>query len=93
MKNIFVLEAISTGRFYVREIAERGYHPVVIYPHLPDISPVYRQYRQAGEAYARQYTDDIYYPASDDLAEYEELLRRFQPAAVVAGSEIGVSHN
>lgn len=91
MKNIFVLEAISTGRFYVREIAERGYHPVVIYPHLPNISPVYRQYRQAGEAYARQYTDDIYYPTSDDLAEYEELLRRFQPAAVVAGSEIGVA--
>ena len=65
MQNIFIIEAVSTGRFYAKEIAWRGYHPVVIYPYLENITGVYKQYRIGGSDYARKFTDDIIFMESD----------------------------
>ena len=90
MQNIFIIEAVSTGRFYAKEIAWRGYHPVVIYPYLENITDVYKQYRIGGSDYARKFTDDIIFMDSDSSEAYQALLDKFQPVAVVAGSELGV---
>lgn len=90
MQNIFIIEAVSTGRFYAKEIAWRGYHPVVIYPYLENITDVYKQYRVGGSDYARKFTDDIIFMDSDSSEAYQALLDKFQPVAVVAGSELGV---
>lgn len=40
MQNVVIIEVISTGRFYVKEVADRGLHPIVIYPKLVDILPL-----------------------------------------------------
>lgn len=90
MQNIFIVEAVSTGRFYAKEIAWRGYHPVVIYPYLDNITDVYSQYRAGGSDYARRFTDDIIFMDSGSSEAYQKLLDKYQPIAVVAGSELGV---
>lgn len=28
MQNVVIIEVISTGRFYVKEVADRGLHPI-----------------------------------------------------------------
>ena len=71
MQNIFIIEAVSTGRFYAKEIAWRGYHPVVIYPYLENVTDVYKQYRIGGSDYARKFTDDIIFMDSDSSEAYQ----------------------
>ena len=93
MQNIFIIEAVSTGRFYAKEIAWRGYHPVVIYPYLENITDVYKQYRIGGSDYAHKFTDDIIFMDSDSSEAYQALLDKFQPVAVVAGSRSGDATN
>lgn len=83
MQNIFIIEAVSTGRFYAKEIAWRGYHPVVIYPYLENITDMYKQYRSGGSDYAHKFTDDIIFMDSDSSESYQALLDKFQPVAVV----------
>ncbi len=90
MQNVVIIEVISTGRFYVKEVSERGFHPVVIYPKLENDSNEYRPFRQAGEAFARQYTNDIFSLDTNDIGEALKLVQRFSPIAVIAGSEVGV---
>lgn len=90
MENILVIEATSTGRFYVKEIAWRGYHPVVVFPYLENLTEAYAQYRKGGSEYASKFTDDIVYLASAGESEYQKLLDKYKPVAVVAGSEVGV---
>lgn len=77
MQNIFIVEAVSTGRFYAKEIAWRGYHPVVIYPYLDNITDVYSQYRAGGSDYARRFTDDIIFMDSGSSEAYQKLLDKY----------------
>lgn len=44
METVVVIEATSTGRFYVSEIAKRGMHLVVVFPLLPKISESYQAF-------------------------------------------------
>lgn len=90
MQNVVIIEVISTGRFYVKEVADRGLHPIVIYPKLDNDSDEYRPFREAGEAFARQYTNDIYYLETNDVEDAQKLVSRFSPIAIIAGSEVGV---
>ena len=46
METVVVIEATSTGRFYVSEIAKRGMHLVVVFPLLPKISESYQAFRE-----------------------------------------------
>ena len=90
MQNVVIIEVISTGRFYVKEVADRGLHPIVIYPKLDNDSDEYRPFREAGEAFARQYTNDIYYLETNDVEDAQKLVSRFSPIAIIAGSVVGV---
>lgn len=56
METVVVIEATSTGRFYVSEIAKRGMHPVVVFPLLPKISESYQAFRDAALKFCRDYT-------------------------------------
>ena len=90
MKYVFVVEAISTGRYYVREAAERGYTPVVLFPRMAAEAAHYAPFRASVENYLRRYTEHIYY-LNDDEKDGTALLEKFHPEAIVAGSEAGVA--
>lgn len=51
MKYIFVVEAISSGRYYVREAAERGCTPVVLFPRMAAEAAHYAPFRASVEKY------------------------------------------
>ena len=90
MKYVFVVEAISTGRYYVREAAERGCTPVVLFPRMAAEAAHYAPFRASVENYLKRYTKHIYY-LNDDEKDGTALLEKFHPEAIVAGSEAGVA--
>lgn len=54
MKYVFVVEAISSGRYYVREAAERGCTPVVLFPRMAAEAAHYAPFRASVEKYLKQ---------------------------------------
>ena len=90
MKYVFVVEAISSGRYYVREAAERGCTPVVLFPRMAAEAAHYAPFRASVEKYLKQYTEHVYY-LDDDERDGTALLEKFRPEAIVAGSEVGVA--
>lgn len=89
MESIVVFEGISGGRYYADEIIRRGYAPVVIFPKIPS-RPVYEALRAPAKAYWEKLGATVIAPEDSSEAAMLEILRRINPAAVVAGSEIGV---
>lgn len=92
MRNVVIIEAASTGRYYVSEVARRGLHPVVIFPKFDHDDNEYAVYRPKADAYCRQFTDDIFYAKTGGIEEYLDIAKRFRPIAVIAGSELGVEY-
>lgn len=64
---------------------------MVVYPYIKDITEVYAQYRKGGSEYAVHFTDDIIFMGADGEEAYRKLLDVYKPAALVAGSELGVA--
>lgn len=83
MKYVFVVEAISSGRYYVREAAERGCTPVVLFPRMAAEAAHYAPFRASVEKYLKQYTEHVYY-LDDDERDGTALLEKFRPEAIVA---------
>ena len=90
MQSVLVVEGISTGRDYVREIASRGMLPVVLYPHNPGQTRHYADFRAQGAAFCAQFTPHVLFADTADPEAVLRLVAPFKPLAVVAGSELGV---
>lgn len=91
MANVIVFEPASTGRFYLKEIADRGLVPVAVYPAMGDgVSALYKSLRDASVEYAESLSCETVFLDGDLEAGVEEVLERFDPVAVMAGSELGV---
>ena len=90
MRNIIVVECISTGKNYIGDIINRGYNPVVL--HLKDSET--EDGKKFGEHVQEEYKmipyefDMIY--EKDTFEETLEEVRKFNPLLIVAGSERGV---
>lgn len=90
MQNVLVVEAVSSGRLLVEEIAQRGMMPFVVYPKLAKGSEEYEaRFRSAGAEFARRYTPHIHFAESD--SDMESFARDCRPCAIIAGSELGVA--
>lgn len=90
MRNIIVVECISTGKNYIGDIINRGYNPIVL--HLKDSET--EDGKKFGEHVLDEYEkipyefDMIY--EKDTFEETLEEVRKFDPLLVVPGSERGV---
>ena len=91
MKAIVIVEAISTALFYERDILDRGFLPLVVYPHIEGSLDEGSSYEKVRDACRKQLSDrTIEIP---DDGNFEHLLTALAPydiACVVAGSEMGV---
>jgi glutathione synthase/RimK-type ligase-like ATP-grasp enzyme len=90
MRNIIVVECISTGKNYIGDIINRGYNPVVL--HLNDSDT--EDGKKFGEHVLEEYKlipyefDMIY--EKDTFEETLEEVRKFNPLLIVPGNERGV---
>ena len=90
MRNIIVIECISTGKNYIGDIVNRGYNPVVL--HLKDSDT--EDGEKFGEHVLEEYKmipyefDMIY--EKDTFEETLEEVQKFNPLLVVPGNERGV---
>ena len=85
MRNIVVVEAISTGYNLIEDIVQRGYNPVVL--NTRDTAGVYNSHRDIYKSLKHLNT------VVDELENYDktlELVRSFDPVLVVPGNENGV---
>ena len=91
MKAIVIVEAISTALFYEQDILDRGYLPIVIYPHIEgskEDKAVYEGIRAASRRQLSGRTVEI--PDDGDFDHLLAALAPYEIACVVAGSEMGV---
>ncbi|WP_407410578.1 ATP-grasp domain-containing protein [Methanobrevibacter sp.] len=91
MRNIVVVECISTGKNYIQDIINRNYNPVVLETKTMGDSLEARRYKEDMEnCYASIDHDfDLIYE-QDSYEETLEIVRKYDPLLVIPGSEKGV---
>ena len=87
MKNIIIVEAISTGYNLVEDVRRRGYNPVVLESPGKESADI-KATRSA--SYALFYKRPTIIKASEDYTETLATVKKYDPVLVVAGSEQGV---
>ena len=87
MRNIVIVEAVSTGYNLVEDIVRRGYNPIILEPAGEPGEEIEKMRNSSYKAYYR--TPKIL-RAPDDYAETLALVKEYDPLLVVAGSENGV---
>lgn len=86
MRNIIVVDAVSTGYNYVEDIVMRGYAPIVLEPKKEDTPEI----RRLRAAYREMYRKPVFIQEADSYEETLEIVRGYDPVQIVAGSEQGV---
>ena len=90
MRNIIVVECISTGVNFIEDIINRGYNPVVLHLKIADTKEgkchenlVYSEYKRIAHDF-----DMIF--EHDSFEETVKEVRKYDPLLIVPGNEKGV---
>ena len=92
MRNIVIVECMSTGVNYVQDVIDRNYNPIVLELKITDDSEegiLYKNHRARGYEAIDSEFEMIY-----EKESYEETLamvKEYDPLLVVAGAEMGVT--
>lgn len=90
MRNIIVVECISTGKNYIGDIVNRGYNPIVLHLKDSDTEDGKKFGQHVLEEYSRiPYDFDMIYE-KDTFEETLEEVRKANPILIVPGNERGV---
>lgn len=90
MRNIIVVECISTGKNYIGDIVNRGYNPIVLHLKDSDTEDGKKFGQHVLEEYSRiPYDFDMIYE-KDTFEETLEEVRKADPILIVPGNERGV---
>ena len=90
MRNIIVVECISTGKNYIGDIVNRGYNPIVLHLKDSDTEDGKKFGQHVLDEYSRiPYEFDMIYE-KDTFEETLEEVRKANPILIVPGNERGV---
>ena len=90
MRNIIVVECISTGKNFIEDIINRGYNPVVLHLNDSDTEEGKKFGKHILEEYeAIPYDFEMIYE-KDTFEETLEEVKKFDPLFIVPGHERGV---
>jgi len=91
MRNIIIVDAISTGMNFIHDIISRGYHPVVIQSKVSGDSPEIKEYIDYVERDLNSIEYDFEWILEKDTYEETlEMVREYDPILVLPGNERGV---
>ena len=88
MKNILVVECVSTGLNYIEDIIQRGYNPVALSVRVGEDAQIYAKVVEDSLKRIPYPFDKI--KEQDTYEETLELVRSYNPVVIVPGSEGGV---
>ena len=92
MENIIIVDCISTGKLFIKDIVKRNYHPIVLEINLnnPDGTPNKIQEKM----YKTEYTTiDDNFDVIQEQETYEktvEMVKKLNPKLILPGNEDGV---
>ena len=87
MRNIIIVEAISTGYNLVEDVRRRGYNPVVLESPGEASDDLKNMYK---DSYSLFYSQPEIIQASENYEETFAMAKQYAPLLVLAGSEQGV---
>ena len=91
MRNIIIVDAISTGMNFIHDIISRGYRPVVIQSKVYGDSPEIKEYIDYVERDLNSIEYDFeWIHEKDTYEETLEMIREYNPILVLPGNERGV---
>ena len=90
MRNIIVVDCISTGKNFIGDILNRGYNPIVLELQVSDSedAKAYNDYIHKGYE-SIPFDFEIIYE-KDAYEENVEMVKKYDPLLIVPGSERGV---
>ena len=89
MRNIIVVDCISSGTNYIEDIVNRGYNPIIL-ELLPGEADPEEYEKKMQSNYSRiEYKYDLVFE-QNTYEETLETVRKLNPLVIVAGSERGV---
>lgn len=92
MKAILIVEAFSTGMFYLQDILDRGFLPLVIYPRQSACGALSEEYERSRAACQKKLPPQaVLIPDDGDFSHLLQALSSYDILCVVAGSELGVT--
>jgi len=89
MRNIIVVDCVSTGVNYIEDIVNRGYNPVILELQPGELDIVKYNEKMQNNYNRIEYDYDLIYE-QDTYSETLELVRELDPLLIVAGNELGV---
>ena len=90
MRNIIVVECISTGKNFIGDIINRGYNPIVLNLKDSDTEDGKKFGQHVLEEYEKiPYEFDVIYE-KDTYEKTLEEVRKYNPLLIVPGNERGV---
>ncbi len=90
MRNIIVVECISTGKNFIEDIINRGYNPIVMHLNKPDTKAGIKMQKHIQEEYESiPYEFDMVYE-QDSFEETLNEVKKFNPLLILPASEAGV---
>ena len=90
MRNIIVVECISTGKNFIEDIINRGYNPIVMHLNKPDTKAGKKMQKHIQEEYESiPYEFDMVYE-QDSFEETLKEVKKFNPLLIIPASEAGV---
>lgn len=90
MRNIIVVECISTGINFIEDIIHRGYNPIVLEPKTIDTEMGNEYKIMVEECYGLIEYDFEIIKEKDTYQETLDMVKEYDPVLIVAGSEKGV---
>ncbi len=91
MENIIIVECMSTGIYFIQDILDRNYNPIVLDSKVID-NEIGRTYDHHKQEDLKLITEDYTLIAEKDTYEETlEMVREFDPVLILPGSEKGVA--
>ncbi len=91
MENIIIVECMSTGIYFIQDIVDRNYNPIVLDSKLID-NEIGRTYDHHKQEDLKLITEDYtLITEKDTYEETLEMVREFNPILILPGSEKGVA--
>ncbi|WP_296862330.1 ATP-grasp domain-containing protein [uncultured Methanobrevibacter sp.] len=91
MRNIIIVQCMSTGKNYVQDIIDRNYNPIILEMKAfedSDEALAHQKEVRAGYASIENNYDLIY--EKDTYEETLEMVKEYNPLVIVPGTELGV---
>ncbi|MBQ6512085.1 ATP-grasp domain-containing protein [Methanobrevibacter sp.] len=91
MRNIVIVDPVSTGYNYVQDVISRGYNPIVLQSTIDESTEEGKEFKKMVEEEIESIEHDFEWIHEEDTYEKTlEIIKGYEPLLVIPGTEQGV---